>query len=57
MKYYLTYRDFTGKIRIAESSSLSDMQFHLQDKDNKKTIKELGMPEPTSPILGLVITS
>lgn len=57
MKYYISYRDLTGKIRIAACNACSDMQYYLQDKDIKNTIKEVGMPEPMSTVLGLVITS
>lgn len=57
MKYYISYRDLAGKIRFASCKTCSDMQYHLQDKDVKNTIKEVGMSEPMSTILGLVITS
>lgn len=57
MKYYISYRDLTGKIRIASCKACIDMQYHLQDKEVKSTIRRIGMPEPMSTILGLVITS
>lgn len=54
MKYYLTYRDIAGKLRILDVGTREAMIECLNSNGLNTMLIEAGSTVPDSPVLGLV---
>lgn len=54
MKYYLTYKDIAGKLRILEVGTREAMIELLNNGDLNTLLVEAGSTVPKAPVLGLV---
>lgn len=54
MKYYLTYKDIAGRVRILEVGTREAMIEYLNNGDLITLLVEAGSTVPSSPVLGLV---
>lgn len=54
MKYYLTYKDIAGKLRVLDVGTREAMIEYLNNGDLNTLLIEAGSTVPATPVLGLV---